>query len=449
MSGHSFMNLLYLHAHDLGRWIAPHGYAVETPALSRFADRDGTRVFRNAHSAAPTCSPSRAALLTGMTPHESGMLGLMHRGFRLRNPERHLAVFLQNRGYETALAGIQHLVPGPELTGYTRRFNPVKSRTREGRVDWRAWDAAVAGEAAHFLENRDSARPFFLDCGFWLPHRPFPEPDGDIDPDRVLPAPGIADSRAHREDMAGFLTAVRHLDHCCGMVLEALERSGNLEETLIIFTTDHGPAFPGHKCQLTAAGTGVALMLRAPGERSPAGTLDALVSQLDLFPTICDYLGEGPPEDWSRRGESLRPLMEGAETSGRAAVFAEVTYHAGYEPTRSVRTATHSLIRIFEDDLRPVPANVDDSAPKATWLAAGGSDRVRERVRLHDLRLDPLEARNVAEDPAYTEVRADLERRLEEWMVETGDPLLSGPVPLPEGGYANAREHLSATIGES
>jgi len=125
-----------------------------------------------------------------------------------------------------------------------------------------------------------------------------------------------------------------------------------------------------------------------------------------------------------------------------------VTYHAGYEPMRSIRTETHSLIRIFEDDLRPVPANVDDSASKETWLNAGGLDRDRERLQLFDLRLDPLETRNVAGDSAYADVLGELEERLEAWMRETEDPLLKGPVSLPEGGYANEREHLSATIGE-
>ena len=442
------MNLLYLHAHDLGRWLEPYGHAVVTPALAALADRPGTRLFRNAHSAAPTCSPSRAALLTGTTPHEAGMLGLMHRGFRLHRDDWHLAAFLGERGYETALSGVQHIQPGASMTGYESRFNPKKRKDRAGEVDWRAWDHEVAELAVGFLESRDDARPFFLDCGFWLPHRPFPE--RGLDPDRVLPPPGIGDTPAHREDMARFLTAVQHLDKCCGVVLDALDRLGLSEDTLLIFTTDHGPAFPGYKCRLTARGTGVALMIRPPsGEEAEggAGTIDALVSQLDLFPTICDYLGETLPE-WPLRGRSLRPLMEGTSTLGSEAVFGEVTYHAGYEPMRSVRTATHSLIRVFEDDLRPVPANVDDSAAKETWLDAGGLDRRREGTQLFDLRLDPEETVNFAGDVAYADVRAELEQRLADWMRETGDPLCDGAIPLPPGGYANAREHRSATIGE-
>ena len=108
------MNVLYLHAHDLGRWIAPCGLAAtpRTPFLAALAESEGTRNFRQMHSAAPTCSPSRAALLTGATPHESGMMGLMHRGFRLRRPRGHLAAWLQDEGFDTALAGIQHISPG-------------------------------------------------------------------------------------------------------------------------------------------------------------------------------------------------------------------------------------------------------------------------------------------------------------------------------------------------
>ncbi|MCB1236064.1 MAG: sulfatase [Verrucomicrobiae bacterium] len=441
------MNLLYLHAHDLGRWIGPCGHAVETPNLAAFAAAPGTAVFRNAHSAAPTCSPSRAALLTGQWPHRTGMLGLMHRGFRLRDPARTLPAFLQSIGFETVLAGIQHLQPGADLRGYDRRLNRVESMTQQGWVDWAAHDRGVAAGAAAYLAKKPKDGPFFLDCGFWFPHRPFPAPDADIDPETAVPPPGIPDTPATRRDMAGFLTAVRHLDRCCGVVLEALESSPHADDTLVIFTTDHGPAFPGYKCNLTASGTGVALMLRIPGRTPARKTIDALVSQVDLFPTLGEALGVGLP-DWPLAGRGLAPLLNGGENSIRDEVFAEVTYHAGYEPMRSIRTATHSLVKIFDDDLSPVPANVDDSAAKDALVAGGWLERSREWVRLFDLRDDSAETRNVAEDPGYAAVRKQLEARLEVWMKETGDPLLAGPIAAPPGSYVNDRDHLSPTIGE-
>src|SRR6188472_1598158 len=103
-------NVLYLHSHDTGRYLQPYGHGCETPNLQRLAEQGV--LFRNAYSAAPTCSPSRAALLTGQSPHSAGMLGLAHRGFRLHDPTQHLAAVLRDNGYRTALAGMQHVYHG-------------------------------------------------------------------------------------------------------------------------------------------------------------------------------------------------------------------------------------------------------------------------------------------------------------------------------------------------
>lgn len=109
------MNLLIFHMHDMGRYCSPYGYALPTPHMDAFAR--GASVFHNLHGQSPTCSPSRAAMLTGRTAHESGMTGLLHRGFSLKDPSRHLGAVLEANGFETAMAGVQH-----------------EFRTEEGRV---------------------------------------------------------------------------------------------------------------------------------------------------------------------------------------------------------------------------------------------------------------------------------------------------------------------------
>ena len=243
-----------------------------------------------------------------------------------------------------------------------------------------------------------------------------------------------------REDWAMFLTAVESMDACCGTVLDAIQDAGLEGETLVVFTVDHGIAFPGMKCNLGASGTGVSLMVRGPGVEK--GRCDALVSHLDLYATICEAAGIAVPGYCE--GESFRPLLAGEGEGGREEVFSEVTWHASYEPMRSVRTKEFLYVEVFEEDLSAVPANIDDSPVKELLIEAGLLESKREGVRLYDLGKDPGETRNVAGEEEYGEVVKELAGRLRSWMERTGDPLLKGEVVLPEGAWCNPREHLSA-----
>jgi len=419
---------------------------VATPHLQQLAEQ--SVVFRNAHCAAPTCSPSRAALLTGRSPHAAGMLGLAHRGFSLHHPEQHLAAFLGDNGWHTALAGIQHLHFGDQQK---RPYAEMMPAEKSG--GWTTHDSSVADNACAFLSRAQAKRdamgdttPFFLDCGFWYPHRPFPDKDDHVAPpppaDYVATPFGSVDSPQTRADTAGFLAAVRHMDACLGRVLDELDASSFADDTMVIFTVDHGIAFPGHKCQLNDRGTGVALMVRLPGDRKFCGTREALVSHLDLFPTLCDFAALHPPV-WLE-GNSLRALLESdSDEAIRDEVFSEVTFHAAYEPKRSVRTATHRLVQHFDRDPRPVPANVDDSAAKSVLIDGGWLERSRRSVELYDLILDPQETENRIDDPSLKEICDDLEQRLEKWMRDTGDPLLNGPVVAPESAIVDPRDQIS------
>ena len=111
-------NILYIHSHDTGRYVQPYGYAIPTPSIQRLAEQGV--LFRQAFCAAPTCSPSRAALLTGQCAHSSGMIGLAHRDFSLREPKQHLLHTLRTVGYESTLIGVQHVARAPEVIGYDR-----------------------------------------------------------------------------------------------------------------------------------------------------------------------------------------------------------------------------------------------------------------------------------------------------------------------------------------
>ena len=195
------MNILYLNSHDTGRYIQPYGYAVATPHLQRLAE-EGT-LFRDAHCAAPTCSPSRAALLTGQTAHESGMVGLAHRGGKLLHPEHHLAHFLKTQGYETVKAGFTHVGRDHAAHGYTVI----------GNEDFKNSEATTR-YAVDFLQNRaDSKKPFYLDVGYFETHRtdsygyseePERPKDGDGNPGYVMPPPVFADTPETRRDWLDY-----------------------------------------------------------------------------------------------------------------------------------------------------------------------------------------------------------------------------------------------------
>jgi len=411
-------NIVYIHSHDTGRYVQPYGVAVPTPHLQRLAEQGV--LLRQCFCAAPTCSPSRASLLTGMNPHAAGMIGLAHLGFELADYGRHVVHTLRSAGYRSALAGVQHVIDGGRVAriGYDEVL-PVAGGSA----------AEVAPVAAAFL-GRSHEGPFFLSVGFTETHRPFP----DVPPESaryVRPPAPTPDTPRTRRDMAGFIESARRFDAGVGEVLAALDAAGLADDTLVIATTDHGVAFPGAKCTLTDHGTGVMLILRGPGGLAGGKVVDGLVSQIDLFPTLCDLLGLDPP-DWLE-GRSMLPLIDGRADEINDEVFSEVTYHAAYEPQRAVRTRRWKYIRRFGERVLPVMCNCDASGSRDEWLAHGLADRPHASEQLYDLVFDPSETNNRIDDPGLAAVAADLRGRLDAWMRRTADPLLSGAVPPPAG----------------
>ena len=423
----SRLNILYIHSHDSGRYLEPYGHAVPTPNLKRLA-ADGV-LFRRAFSAAPTCSPSRASLLTGQCAHSNGMLGLAHRGFSMTDYNRHIVHTLRAAGYESTLAGLQHVAAKPETIGYDRILRPKTTSA----VD-------VAPGAVAFLDSRPK-QPFFLDVGFFETHREFHAPTPADDPRFIQPPTPIADTPQTRLDMAGYHASARVLDEGVGRVLDALTRNGYADNTLVISTTDHGVSFPLMKCNLDDFGWGVSLIMRGPGDFRGGKVTDAMVSQLDVLPTLCDVIGIPKPA-WFE-GRSMLPLVRGGTREINEEIFAEVNYHAAYEPKRAVRTQRYKYIRRFGGRRTPVLPNIDDGLSKSLWLEYGWKSHQLPEESLYDLIFDPAEQNNLATDKTSTEVLAEMRGRLDRWMKRTNDPLLKGPVPAPHGAKFNDPDGVS------
>jgi arylsulfatase A-like enzyme len=421
-------NIIYLHSHDTGRYVQPYGFGVPTPNIQRLAE-EGV-LFRQAFCAAPTCSASRTALLTGQSPHSAGMTGLVNRGWQLNDYNQHLLHTLRGAGYHTVLGGLQHLHQERTHLGFDQIIAPPKS----------TMVAEVAPAAAAFLQNAPQ-QPFFLDVGFFETHRDFPQADPAAARYLRPPAP-LPDTPDTRQDMADFVKMAGELDRGVGIILDALAAAGLAENTLVIQTTDHGLAFPAMKCNLTDHGIGVLLIMRGPGGFTGGQVYDAMISHIDLFPTLCEYLNIAPPS-WLQ-GKSLLPVIRGEHDEINDAIFAEVTYHAAYEPQRAIRTQRHKYIRRYGERTKLVLPNCDDSLSKDLWLAAGWQEREVATEQLYDLRFDPNEMQNLAALPAYADTLQDLRQRLDQWMTTTADPLLNQqPAPAPPGTVVNDPDGLS------
>jgi N-sulfoglucosamine sulfohydrolase len=444
----STTNILVITCHDLGRFLRCYGVAtVRTPNLDAFA-AEGI-LFSSAFATAPQCSPSRSSIFTGRYPHANGVLGLTHGefGWDLHPDELHLAQALSAAGYTTSMIGILHEAREIERCGFDEVFFP-------------GHDARQATEAAVTSLRRLSQQeqPFYLQLGYHEPHRvpAHARSDADFlgfsgnyitpdDRDEITVPPYIVNDQGAREEMAELQGAVHHLDEAVGVVLDELRALEIDNETMVIFTTDHGLALPRAKCSLYDPGLEVALLMRFPARGWSGGRqVPGLISNVDIFPTILDAANLPPPA--TIHGRSLAPLLDGETESGRDIVFGEITYHDYYQPQRCVRTDRYKLIVNFTTS----PAFMD---PSQSWHR-----RVRPvyppepalsyglPVELYDLTDDPNEWINLAIDPAYQGTRDELLAHLYRWMRDTGDPLLSGAVTSPR--HRNALAFLEDSVND-
>lgn len=444
-------NVIVMHCHDLGRHLHHLGArTVTSPRLDGLAG-DGV-TFTQMFATAPQCSPSRASMFTGRWPHRNGVMGLTHRGFAwdLHDDEVHLADHLHRAGYATEAIGVVHECR-------TRTDDELAARLGFDRVETGGLADDVADRAIAAIGRlaapvgAPDPTPFYLQVGFIEPHRieGRHDPEGTLgfigdhiepDDERGVDVPDyLRPTDTAREEVAELQGAIRHLDAAVGRVLDGLHAAGVADDTLVLFTTDHGLALPRAKCSLYDPGLEVACIVRWPGRGWIGGRrVDQPCSSLDLTPTVLDAVGVRPT------GEA--PVIDGASLVERLdddvpadrdlrtddALFGEMTYHDYYDPRRSIRTPRWKLIANFSS----APGFMD---PSQSWFRrsqpiAGATHswrRSHPRFELYDLRADPLELVDLAPDPSHATVFAELRHRLHAWMVRTADPLIDGAVTSP------------------
>lgn len=443
------MNVIYINTHDSGRMLSPYGYDIPTENLKKLAE--DSVVFTNAFCAGPTCSPSRAALLTGTFPHQNGMLGLAQRGFSLYNPEKHLANFLKNNGYNTCLCGIQHEYGwyldleknGLHNLGYNEILTTDSKSFKKEELH--LWDRNNAVEVVKWLDNYNEEKPFLLSFGMHSTHRPYPVEVAEfIDERYVVPPYPITNNEENRHDHAQYMTTAHYADENIKMIVDALKRNNLYENSIIIFTTDHGLALPFNKCNLTDTGIGVSLIMKVPNADSNGKVVDSLVSQIDVFPTLCELLNLNKPD--YLEGKSFAEAFVDNKAFLDEYIFAEVNFHTSYEPVRCVRTKRYKYIKYYDETWNKVNlSNMDESVPKDFLMNNGLKEKVKYREGLFDLYYDPTERNNLADDSKYQEVLEKLRKVLLEKQVKTDDPILKGALEIKKGYKVNKVECETAS----
>lgn len=421
-------NILLYISHDSGRFCTPLGYdTVETPALERMA-REGV-TFTKTFCCTPLCAPARSAITTGQYPHKNGMNGLPGDilGAWDMAPEgkaRHLAAVLGENGYAPVLCGFMHESHDLFSVGFEEGIHGIGKSNNAG---WALKGAAA--DMADWLDRKEAKgddRPFYLQVGSHDTHREWTKDARPFSEKGIWKAPYLIDDPAIDGEMSEQQGAINEMDRGLGDILDMLDQRGLAESTIVVFTTDHGIDFPRAKGTLFDPGVETFLFMRHPQKKwEPGKRIDALTATIDLYPTLLEAAGIPVPEE--THGVSLIPLLEGETEKTREKIYVEKTYHDNYDPMRGFRTDRYKYI--LNVDAQTLYDVRIATAPRYTWFKYPFHKKDREE--LYDLETDPVESRNLANEPEHKGLVERFRKELAEWMRDTDDPLLDGPMPSP------------------
>lgn len=427
-------NVLLIVSEDNGLHLGCYGdpYAA-TPNLDRLAT-EGVR-FTRAYTTQAVCSPGRASILTGLYPHQNGQFGLATHKYAMYESFPNIPSLLKEAGYRTGIIGKLHVNPESafpfDYWWNDRDYISFANRDVQ----------EIASRASGFMTTDDT--PFFLMVNYPDAHLPFHRqqfgvPATPFEADDVVPPAFVGiDTPRLREHTADYYNCMSRLDTGVGLLLDALQRAGKSEDTLVIFTTDHGAQLSRGKTSSYEAGLRVPHMIRWPGRVQEDLVRDELVSHIDILPTVMEATGLACPD--TIEGQSLLPAAQGDSPAWRECLFAE--WGSGgptiYFPQRSVRDGRYKLIvNLLQDRASPARSY---SGPDQQWIPgatleeiAGADEQTRRAYdiyarppeeELYDLENDPWEFDNLAGRPEYAAEQQQLRDRLNAWQQDTGDAL--------------------------
>jgi len=431
-------NILFILADDMSYpYSSVYGdQVVKTPNLERLTQQGLT--FTNAYTANPSCTPSRAAILTGRYPHKLGEAVNLVGKLDASIPT--YVQILRKEGYEVAYDR-KGWAPG-DFTQMGYKENPAGKQ-----VDFQK-----------MLSQLPKEKPFFFWFGTNDPHRTFPFGKGrasGIDMNKIKVPAFLPDVPEVRGDLADYFYLIKRLDDEVGDLLKVLEQTGRLENTIIVMTSDNGMPFPHAKANLYDYGTRVPLIISSFSKKIVQNKRnDSFVNLIDLTPTFLDLAGakSKPVMD----GISLMPVLTGQKSAHRTEVFLERERHcmsrnemdkgAGY-PMRAIRTSNFLYIVNLRHYRMPggdesMPGTTSefgdvDGGPTKAFILDNRNDPAvkpffelgfgkRPGEELYDLKKDPFNINNVANLPEYESAKKELSGKLLQWMQDEKDPRLNG-----------------------
>ncbi|GJM27471.1 MAG: heparan N-sulfatase [Cyclobacteriaceae bacterium] len=459
-------NIVLFVSDDHGKTAGCYGNPViKTPNMDQLA-AEGT-LFTNAFATTASCTASRSVILTGLHNHHTGLYGHMHFPFHFRAYEnlKSLPVMLNQGGYRTGTVGKYHVAPKEVFDFETFiSTDDLGQQVDYGRANFGRNTVMMADACQKFINAQDQ-RPFFLYFCTSDPHRSSDEDhpnrfgnqdDGfeGVTPitykeeDVIVPA-FLPDTRESREELAQYYQSVSRVDQGLGRLIQHLKDAGVYENTLIIYMSDHGMAFPGAKTTTYDPGLNSPLIVRKPGVQKRGITTNAMVSWTDITPTILDFAGvaapfpyvlesgaEGNPNGTisSFDGRSFLDILEEEAPEGFDEVYASHTFHEiqMYYPMRVVRDRNYKLIWNIAWQL-PYPFASDLWAAQ-TWQAqfklgmdapygkrTVGEYIQRPQFELYDVANDPHEENNLALNPLNMELLATYQAKIKSFQEKTGD----------------------------
>ena len=427
---------------------------VKTPGFDRVA-REGLR-FIHAFCDAPTCGPSRSAILTGQPIWRLEEAGNIHSTLPAKFAT--YTELLEEVGYAIGFTG-KGWSPG-RLEAGGRTTNPAGPQF-EGKELKPLFKGITkkyyAGNVDDFFAQVTKDKPFSFWLGTHEPHRRFENGAGrrtGKDPDKVVVPPIFPDHPIVRSDILDYYVEIEHFDRMVARAVKTLERAGQLDNTIVVITSDHGMPFPRAKASLYDDGSRVPWAIRWPkGIRNSGRVVNSFVNLSDLASTFLEAAGLQPPQMMT--AVSLMDVFDDKPKAARASAYIAIELHDGCRkggkgfPCRAIRTKDFLYIKNYEPNRWPagnpdrefcaryIPFGEVDSSPTKT-LIMDNKDRPgfkrfydlafakRPAEELYLLKSDPGQLVNLAGNPEFADMQKKLRSQLQKYLIKTKDPRALG-----------------------